>query len=563
MTRPGRHDRRMTLALTVSTVVVVVLAVSMPLVPRVHAVDPTPDPSATATPAPTPTPTPDPTPSPVPTPSPDPGSSPTTPPAPTSPPSPSATATPSLSPSASPPPGPSPSPSVGPSPSPTGAPSASPTEPPGSAPPGEPSASPSPSGSASAGPDESASPSPSATPPPVGLEVDHGWADTVDRKGVVTGEGAVDRALSAMERFVVYRVRFQVTNTSDGPIQLTPVLEVGRGAEPADWSTVPAVDPVPDAPFYVASDDDRVFRPRSATIPVSELRLQTGRDSEYLAATGETSAGLNPAPPITLAGRSFTEVEFAVRASVGAAWDETYAFRLQPSADSVGTGTSLAVTMRSRPPIRRTLPKRITDGDPTALAAPRYALAVAALPAPGGPRYPLAATVDPTSPHISASLEDDGCAACHAAHRSPDSPLIANTYRIDPLKAATEPYAGADFSLCITCHDESPYADTSGSANPLTNFAGHGFHLGLIEENGTGGLDITVPGDGQGNALCAECHYNLHGVPSSERGLVIFAPDVEPYDGQIVYDAATGSCTLTCHDKPHDGLTFTVSSPGT
>jgi hypothetical protein len=138
-----------------------------------------------------------------------------------------------------------------------------------------------------------------------------------------------------------------------------------------------------------------------------------------------------------------------------------------------------------------------------------------------------------------------------------------NVYRTDPLRAATEPYDGADFALCIQCHQESPFADTSGSTNPLTSFPGHGYHLGLIEEDGTGGLDINTAGDGQGNALCAECHFNLHGLPSSERGLVIFAPDVEPYNDQLTYDASTQSCTLTCHGRAHDGLTFAVPAAGT
>jgi hypothetical protein len=52
-------------------------------------------------------------------------------------------------------------------------------------------------------------------------------------------------------------------------------------------------------------------------------------------------------------------------------------------------------------------------------------------------------------------------------------------------------------------------------------------------------------------------------VPTSERGLVQFAPDVLPFGGQLGYDAATGSCTLTCHGKDHDGLTFQVTQPGT
>ena len=86
--------------------------------------------------------------------------------------------------------------------------------------------------------------------------------------------------------------------------------------------------------------------------------------------------------------------------------------------------------------------------------------------------------------------------------------------------------------------------------------------MGHIPEKGAGGVDITAPGDGQGNALCAECHYNLHAVKTSERGLVEFAPDVLPFNGQVTYDAATQSCTLTCHGRDHNGLTFQTPPPG-
>jgi hypothetical protein len=362
-----------------------------------------------------------------------------------------------------------------------------------------------------------------------------------------------------MERFTVYRVRFQVVNAGDIAVDLLPALEAGIGASPDGWSLVPEVDPVAGRPFYAASDDGRVFRVRSTDITVAALRLATGPAPEFAAFPGETSAGLNPAPVVTLPPRTFTEVEFAIRATVDAAWTQAYAFRLRPTDDTVAAGAPAVVTMRPKPPIVLTVPPSITAASQPAT---RYQLALATAPATG-PVYRLAALVDPTSPHISSTLDADGCASCHATHRATNEPLISNLYRVDPLRSAIEPYDGADFGLCLTCHQESPFADVSGSPNALTNFPGHGFHLGLIEETGTGGVEITVPGDGQGNALCAECHYNLHGVPTSERGLVLFAPDVVPFDSQVTFDAATQSCTLTCHGKDHDGLSFQAAQPGT
>ncbi len=408
--------------------------------------------------------------------------------------------------------------------------------------------------------------------------VGHTWADTTDATGKVVDSGATDAALTGMQRFVVYELRFEVANTGATEIQLDPTLEAGIGASPDVWTAVPAVDPAPGQPFYAASDDGRTFRVRTAPIDPSAFRSPAAstngtQPSAGGASAGVTpaptpgaqpvggvaSAGVNPAPTITLPPNSYTEIEFAVRATIGAAWQQTYAFRLQPTDDTVAPGTPLTVTMQARPAVRLTLPSSTTRDDPTGLAT-GFQLAAASAPS-SGTLYPLSATVDLDSPHIALSLTSDGCAACHAAHTGIQQSLLSGVYRLDPLKSWTEAYDGADFALCISCHAESPFADVSGSPNAGTTFAGHGYHMGDIEDTGTGGLDITVAGDGEGNALCGECHYNLHGLPTSERGLVVFAPDVQPYNGQITYDPTTQSCTLTCHDKPHDGLTFATPTP--
>ncbi len=371
--------------------------------------------------------------------------------------------------------------------------------------------------------------------------------------------GATDASLSAMEQFVVYELRFEVLNSGGTEVQLGTTLEAGTGSSPDAWAVVPAVDPVPGQPFYAASDDGRTFRVRTEPIDPSSFRSSEPPLPDAQPVAGVASAGVNPVPAITLPPNSYTEIEFAVRATIGAAWEQTYQLRLQPTDDTVAAGMPLTMTMRARPAIRLTLPASTTRDDPTGLAT-GFQLAAVTAPS-GGTLYPLSATVDPDSPHIVASLTSDGCAACHAAHTGIQQNLLSGVYRLDPLKSWTEAYDGADFALCISCHAEGPFADLSGSPNAGTSFAGHGYHMGNIENTGTGGLDITNAGDGEGNALCGECHYNLHGVPTSDRGLVVFAPDVQPYDGQITFDPTTQSCTLTCHDKPHDGLSFAIPTP--
>ena len=372
--------------------------------------------------------------------------------------------------------------------------------------------------------------------------------------------GATDAGLDRMERFTVYRVRFQVANTSTTDLQLSPRLQTGDGAEPVTWQGVPEQDPKEGIAFYAASDAGRAFRARSAAIDPAALRLDAGPAPEYVPTEGVVSAGLNPAPKVNLPARSFTEIVFAVRATVDAKWTRTYAFRLEPGAETVAAGTPVLVTMRSKPPIVLTVPDPKGTATGEALG---YQLAVAVVGPDAGPAYPLAPLANPNSPHIASNITSDGCVACHGGHESTTIPLLSRAYRIDPLGLRGNSYDGADFGLCLACHQESPYADLSGSANPFTVFPGHGFHLGHIPEKGVGGVQITVPGDGQGNALCAECHYNLHGKPASERGLVLFAPNVQPFNGRVSYDVADQSCTLTCHGREHDGLVFDEAGTGT
>jgi hypothetical protein len=113
------------------------------------------------------------------------------------------------------------------------------------------------------------------------------------------------------------------------------------------------------------------------------------------------------------------------------------------------------------------------------------------------------------------------------------------------------------------CHAEAPYSSETATA---TNFKLHGLHLTALAGKGAGGTDINTPGAGQGNAICAECHFRLHSttnkvgtqsVPGSR--LVNFAPNVTP-NGTILSwtPGATGSgtCTLTCHGQSHSGYSY-------
>lgn len=173
------------------------------------------------------------------------------------------------------------------------------------------------------------------------------------------------------------------------------------------------------------------------------------------------------------------------------------------------------------------------------------------------------------------------CTQCHArdqrgaapaaggelpAHTSGNRGILAVPYRDRVLSTATQPYAAADFALCLQCHGEVSYATETATG---TNFFYHGKHLTRLAGMGVGGTDIDVAGAGQGNAICAECHFRIHS-PQSMLGsesltgsrLVSFAPDVtgvssdRPRPAWAKIGPTTGSCALTCHGFPHEDESY-------
>jgi predicted CXXCH cytochrome family protein len=174
------------------------------------------------------------------------------------------------------------------------------------------------------------------------------------------------------------------------------------------------------------------------------------------------------------------------------------------------------------------------------------------------------------------------CTQCHArdavrssapsgggnlpAHTSTNRGILVAPYRDRVLSTAVQPYAAADFALCLTCHGEVSYATETATG---TNFFYHGKHLTRLAGMGAGGTDIDVAGAGQGNAICAECHFRIHS-PQSMLGtesltgsrLVSFAPDVtglssdRPRPAWAKIGPTTGSCALTCHGFPHEDESY-------
>jgi len=181
------------------------------------------------------------------------------------------------------------------------------------------------------------------------------------------------------------------------------------------------------------------------------------------------------------------------------------------------------------------------------------------------------------------------CLNCHASGTTPQAPaspplplpgmalpphtssnrgILLRNYQDRVLKSAADTlatkaaYSAGDFALCYVCHGEEPFANATGeAASTATNFSLHGQHLNLLAGKGAAGTDIDKPGDGQGNAICAECHFRIHSATNKVGSQVVpgtrlvnFAPNVLPEAGTLSWTPGAtsgGSCTLTCHDHEH------------
>ena len=208
--------------------------------------------------------------------------------------------------------------------------------------------------------------------------------------------------------------------------------------------------------FYGASDDGSEFNARRTTIEVADLRLAQASDPLASAVPGQSSAGLELAA-VELPAHSFTEIEFAVRATVDAAWGGYYRFRLVDPSSRL-PGVEAALIMGAKPAID--LSPGQQTGTPVDEPVPLYRLdptiGSTDLPvaqatgtgrtAPYALQSPMAAISPEGSPHVTYGLASDACASCHATHNAQGPMLLQQQ---DPLSP-----------MCFTCH---------GAAGPATN----------------------------------------------------------------------------------------------
>jgi len=150
-------------------------------------------------------------------------------------------------------------------------------------------------------------------------------------------------------------------------------------------------------------------------------------------------------------------------------------------------------------------------------------------------------------------------------HSSSNRGILLRNYQDRVLKSATAAYSAGDFALCYVCHAEAPFAPGGTSSN-ATNFSLHSKHLTALAQKGSPGTDIDTPGDGGGNAICAECHFRIHSTTNKVGSQVIdgsrlvnFAPNVTGAGRTFNWTAGAnggGSCTLTCHGHGHSDAPY-------
>lgn len=148
-------------------------------------------------------------------------------------------------------------------------------------------------------------------------------------------------------------------------------------------------------------------------------------------------------------------------------------------------------------------------------------------------------------------------------HTSQYRGVLLQNYKDRVLKTSASAYAAADFALCYLCHGETPFRNETSTQ---TNYRFHGFHTFKLTGMGSGGTDIDTAGAGQGNAICAECHFRIHSTTYKDGAqtltgtrLVNFAPNVLPSGSTRSWTSTgtgTGTCTLTCHGVSHSNWSY-------
>jgi predicted CXXCH cytochrome family protein len=320
------------------------------------------------------------------------------------------------------------------------------------------------------------------------------------------------------------RLRFQVAAGDGAPAEITPGLEVRRGA--GDFAPV-ALESDQSGPFHMVQewwhvpgrDKDTEPSPLRESIAADELRIPI--PAGFTPVRGEHSMGANPAQTVALGTGTVTEIEFTVTSSRDLRFDSDYDFRLTDGNRVVGD-TTVRISVGTEPPLELTPGQRIGRSVPDAESAVRYALvdkggkgsaaryrlAGASLPAFGAalPAAGATAGIDPV--HGPYGVTTDSCATCHRTHTASGPNLSLR--------------GGSVSMLCFLCHDGTgaPASNvkeqyTSGTL-PQNNPAQREYysHAALEDTNHRAVSFDEFGGRSDRHSECTDCH-NPHRATSN------------------------------------------------
>ncbi len=378
------------------------------------------------------------------------------------------------------------------------------------------------------------------------LVIEHRTLARVDRETGAVSYQSEDQPLRNEPLFRVFRLRFQVRNADAVPVPWTPLLQF-RPTGATAWTAVPDREYQNGVAFYVAPErlrqqadptsPDVPDGPENAAIGTSEIKMHDRDDNEEQPAPGRHSMGPNPAPTMTIPGRSYSEVEFSVRATVAADYLAEYEFRISDAGGGFDGAVTATVQIGPEPPLVLSPGQRqgIWVGGPTAAlpdasgtayrlqpptgtvvdasapgagvatadfrsTGPRYALLASAIAAPVPAATALAVPVVGT--HGPYSTTADQCAICHRQHTGKNKSLLSQP----PPQS----------NLCFTCHDGSgantnvkaQYTDAAVPANDATTRSYYR-HDALVTTTHTRADLNEFGGLSNRHSECGDCH-NSH-----------------------------------------------------
>ena len=334
----------------------------------------------------------------------------------------------------------------------------------------EPSSEPSaqPTADPSIEPDVTPDPSPSASPelPTAPLSIESfGFARVARPEQATYLDGSAP--LTGEPRFEVFRLRFDVINTSAADITWTPQIQFGAAGS-AEFADLPPESAAPGVAFYAAPEWVAV----GGGTRIGAAYVTEPADAADPAVA--RSMGRNPMPVLTIHAGARQTVEFSARATADATYEAAYDFRLTDAGTPLGTITA-RVEMERRPPLELSPGQRSGVPGDAGAAAVRLATRFAQASSSGSVHSPVY------------DLAGDSCAACHRAHAAVGSMLTAS---------ATE------LGLCGSCHNGTSLPDiaTAFSSVPDNDESTRTYYSHEAAD------------------LCTQCHnpHDINSVPGLE-----------------------------------------------